>query len=66
MGFFLVIYLLVFWEGDFFLEYRDYFVFCLEFCEIFGRIWFSWVYFEILYLFDIGIDIFFLYCGWEL
>lgn len=52
------------WEGDSFLEHRDYLASCLELHETVGSFRLSWVHPE-THLFDIKIDIPLLHCGWD-
>lgn len=65
LGSFSVMHLPAPWEGDSFLELRDYLASCPELCETLGSIWPSWVHPETPHLFDIGFDIPLLHCGWD-
>ena len=64
-GSFLATHLSAPWEGDSFLEHGDYLTSCLELHETLGSAWPSRERPETPHLFDIGIDIPLLHCGWD-
>lgn len=53
------------WEGDSFLEHGGYLAPCLELCETVGNLWLSWVHPKTPHLFDTGVDMPLLHCGWD-